>query len=85
MAVTGCGNLDTRLPASLRAFDMYFLKPLDPAVLVGVLERMRRLLAPPIPAAELERASEEPPEEEPDSPGGRAERAFARRFAFAGS
>ena len=85
VAVTGCSNLDTRLPASLGVVDIYFLKPLDPAVLVGVLERVRRLLAPPTPAAELKRPSEELPEEEPNSPGARAERAFARRFAFAGS
>jgi hypothetical protein len=41
---------------------LHLVKPVDPAVLCGVLERFRRLLAPPIPAAEISSPTEQPAE-----------------------
>jgi hypothetical protein len=41
---------------------MHLVKPVAPAVLVGLLERFRRLLAPPTPATELNPPPEEPPD-----------------------
>lgn len=53
VAVTGCGN-ETDIRRSAEAgFDLHLVKPVDPAVLAGVLERFRLLLAPPIPLDEL--------------------------------
>ena len=60
VAVTGCGTEADRLPSAESGFDLHLVKPVDPAMLTGLLERFRRLLAPPIPAAELD--AEEPPD-----------------------
>ena len=60
VAVTGCGSEAERRRAAEAGFDLHLLKPVDPAVLVGVLERFRRLFAPPTPADELPPPPEEP-------------------------
>jgi len=62
VAVTGCGNEADRQQSAEAGFDLHLVKPVDPALLVGVLERYRRFLAPSIPAAELEPPVEEPPD-----------------------
>jgi CheY-like chemotaxis protein len=62
VAVTGCGNEVDREQSSEAGFDLHLVKPVDPAILVGTLERFRRLLAPSIPAAELEPPTEDPPD-----------------------
>src|SRR5262249_18746503 len=62
VAVTGCGTDADRIRTSESGFDLHMVKPVDPAVLVGVMERFRRLLAPTIPAAEVKLPPEEPPE-----------------------
>ena len=61
VAVTGCGSDADRQRSVEAGFDLHLVKPVDPPVLVGLLERFRRLLAPPTPAADLD-----PPEESPD-------------------
>jgi len=58
IAVTGCGTEIDRLRSAGAGFDLHLVKPVDPAVLVGMTERFRRLLAPSVPADEFE-----PPEE----------------------
>ncbi len=65
VAVTGCSSELDRQRSAEAGFDLHLVKPVDPALLIGVLERFRRLLAPPTPAAELD----PPPEEPPDAPG----------------
>ncbi len=65
VAVTGCGNEVDRLRSAEAGFDLHLVKPVDPALLIGVLERFRRLLAPSIPAADLDQPTEEPPDEWP--------------------
>lgn len=64
IAVTGCGTDADRFRSAGAGFDLHLVKPVDPALLTGIMERFRRLLAPSIPAGELG-----PPEEPPD--GGR--------------
>jgi two-component system, OmpR family, response regulator len=62
IAVTGCGTEVDRLRSAGAGFDLHLVKPVDPAVLVGMTERFRRgLLAPSVPADELEPPAEEPP------------------------
>jgi CheY-like chemotaxis protein len=63
VAVTGCGSEADRQHSAEAGFDLHLVKPVDPALLIGVLERYRRLLAPSIPAAELDSLTEEPPDE----------------------
>ena len=63
VAVTGCDRETDRLQSAESGFDLHLVKPVDPALLVGLLERFRRLLAPPIPAPELDTPPEEPPAE----------------------
>jgi CheY-like chemotaxis protein len=53
VAVTGCGTEADRLRSAGAGFDLHLVKPVDPAVLVGLTERFRRLLAPAIPVDEL--------------------------------
>lgn len=65
IAVTGCGTEADRFRSAGAGFDLHLVKPVDPALLIGMMERFRRLLAPSIPARELE-----PPEEPPDRGGG---------------
>jgi CheY-like chemotaxis protein len=54
VAVTGCGSEADRARSTRVGFDLHLVKPVDPAVLVGMMERFRHLLAPPIPAEELD-------------------------------
>jgi len=62
VAVTGCGSEVDRLRSAEAGFDLHLVKPVDPALLIGVLERYRRLLAPSIPAADLGQL-DDPPDE----------------------
>ncbi|AMV23327.1 Gliding motility regulatory protein [Gemmata sp. SH-PL17] len=62
IAVTGCSSEDDLRRSEGAGFDLHLVKPVEPAILVGVLERIRRLLTPPIPAAELDHPSEDPPD-----------------------
>ena len=62
VALTGCGTETDRLRSEHAGFDLHLVKPVEPKVLIGVLERFRRLLAPPIPATELAPPSEDPPD-----------------------
>lgn len=62
VAVTGCGAEADRRRGAEAGFDLHLTKPVDPALLVGVLERFRRLLTPPVPAVRLAPAPEEPPD-----------------------
>ncbi|MBN8908839.1 MAG: response regulator, partial [Rhodospirillales bacterium] len=54
IAVTGCWSEADRFRSTGAGFDLHMVKPVDPALLVGMTERFRRLLAPSIPAGELE-------------------------------
>jgi CheY-like chemotaxis protein len=60
VAVTGCGSEADRARSARAGFDLHMVKPVDPAVLVGMMERFRHLLAPPIPAEELESPDDDP-------------------------
>jgi CheY-like chemotaxis protein len=53
IGVTGCGSEADRRRSAEAGLDLHLLKPVEPAVIVGVLRRFARVLAPPIPAAEL--------------------------------
>jgi CheY-like chemotaxis protein len=76
VAVTGYSSDADRLRTAEAGFDLHLVKPVDPGVIVGVLERFRRLIAPTIPAADLE-----PPPEDPPDPSGPT--SDAKRVAFA--
>jgi CheY-like chemotaxis protein len=65
VAVTGCSGEADRLHAAESGFDLHLVKPVDPALLVGLLDRFRRLLAPPTLAAELDTPLEDPPARRP--------------------
>lgn len=67
VAVTGCGLDADRRHSAEAGFDLHLVKPVDPAVLVGLLERFRRLLAPPTPATDLPPPPGEPPDGRTDS------------------
>lgn len=62
VAVTGCGTDADRARTAAAGFDLHMVKPVDPGVLTGLLERFRRVLAPPVPQEEA------PPEDPPDDP-----------------
>jgi CheY-like chemotaxis protein len=62
VAVTGCGNELDRQNSAEAGFDLHLVKPVDPALLIGLLERYRRLLAPTIPASDLDSLTEDPPD-----------------------
>jgi CheY-like chemotaxis protein len=62
VAVTGCGTEADRARSARVGFDLHLVKPVDPAVLVGMMERFRQLLAPPIPAEELDPPEDDPPD-----------------------
>jgi hypothetical protein len=47
VAVSGCGSDDDRRRSNLAGIDLHLLKPVAPAVLVGILERFQRVIAPP--------------------------------------
>ncbi len=47
IAVTGCGSAADRDRAAEVGFDLFLLKPVDPAVLVGILDRFQRVIARP--------------------------------------
>lgn len=53
IAVTGAASEADRLRSAGAGFDLHLVKPVDPGVLVGMMERFRRLLAPSIPAADV--------------------------------
>jgi two-component system OmpR family response regulator len=52
IAVTGCCDEVSRRRSAEAGIDLHLLKPVEPAVLVGVLERFARVLAPHLSAAE---------------------------------
>ena len=54
IAVTGYGSDGDRLRSTQAGFDLHLVKPVEPATLVGMMERFRRLLSPPIPVEELD-------------------------------
>jgi CheY-like chemotaxis protein len=62
IAVTGCGTDADRSRTTEAGFDLHLVKPVDPGVIVGVLERFRRLVAPTTPAAEVDPPAEDPPD-----------------------
>src|SRR5262245_39617840 len=43
VAITGCGTEADRLRSFAAGFDLHMVKPVDPAVLIGVMERFRLL------------------------------------------
>lgn len=49
IAVTGCGTEEARRRSAAAGIDLHLLKPTDPGLLVGVLERFARVIAPPVP------------------------------------
>jgi CheY-like chemotaxis protein len=79
IAVTGCGTEADRFRSAGSGFDLHLVKPVDPAVLVGLAERFRRLLAPSVPADELDPPSEEPPDETPAPWAARSDVRFVLR------
>jgi CheY-like chemotaxis protein len=63
IAITGGGSQSDRERTAAAGFDLHLVKPVEPAVLVGLLERFRRLLAPPRP----ESRPDAPPQELPNA------------------
>jgi CheY-like chemotaxis protein len=61
VAVTGSGSDAARLRSVEAGFDLHMVKPVDPAFLLGLMERFRQILAPSIPADELGLLREDPP------------------------
>jgi two-component system, OmpR family, response regulator len=53
VAITGCGSDADRIRCGEAGFDLHLVKPVDPPLLLGVLEGFRQLFTPSIPAAEL--------------------------------
>jgi CheY-like chemotaxis protein len=47
IAVTGVGSDADRRRSAEAGIDLHLLKPVDPAALIGLLDRFRRVLAPP--------------------------------------
>lgn len=68
VALTGCNANDARLRTSGARFDLHLVKPVDPAVLIGVLARFQRVFA----RADPETDGEPDPAEEHPAAGGRA-------------
>lgn len=62
VAVTGCDSEADRARSTRAGFDLHMVKPVEPGVLVGMMERFRHLLAPPIPAEDLDRPKDDPPD-----------------------
>jgi len=52
VAVTGCGSDADRRRSAEAGMDLHLVKPVEPAVLAGVLEGFRRILTPPCVAAD---------------------------------
>jgi DNA-binding response OmpR family regulator len=77
VAVTGCGTEADRLRSAGAGFDLHLVKPVAPGVLVGLTERFRRLLAPSIPADELDPPAEDEP---PDRSSALASAPSGQRF-----
>jgi two-component system, OmpR family, response regulator len=46
IAVTGCGLEADRHKSNEAGIDLHLVKPVDPAVLVGVLRRFARVVSP---------------------------------------
>jgi CheY-like chemotaxis protein len=46
IAMTGCATEENRRRSREAGIDLHLLKPTDPALVVGVLERFARLVAP---------------------------------------
>ncbi len=46
VAITGCETEDDRRRSNLAGIDLHLVKPLEPAVLVGMLKRFARALTP---------------------------------------
>jgi len=44
VAVTGCGTEEDRARTAAAGFDLHLVKPVDPALLIGLLRRFRRAL-----------------------------------------
>lgn len=51
IAVTTCGRTEDRLRSEEAGIDLHLVKPVDPAVLVGVLRRFDRVFAPAMTSA----------------------------------
>jgi CheY-like chemotaxis protein len=51
VAVTGCGTDADRTRSAAAGFDLHLIKPVDPALLVGVVRRFQRALAPTNPSS----------------------------------
>lgn len=79
IAITGCATDADRVRSAGAGFDLHLIKPVDPALIVGLTERFRRLLAPPIPADQLEQPSEDPPDDWSALKLGHSGRRFALR------
>lgn len=62
VAVTGCGYEIDHWRFAEAGFDLRLVKPVDPALLIGVLEGFRRLLAPPTTPTDLDPTPEDPPD-----------------------
>jgi two-component system, OmpR family, response regulator len=54
IAVTGFGSEDDRRRSAVAGMDLHLVKPADPGVVVGVLRRFSRILAPGPPAVACE-------------------------------
>jgi CheY-like chemotaxis protein len=61
VAVTGCGTDEDRTRSREAGFDLHLVKPVDPAMLTGLMERYRRLLAPAKPPEDMP-SDEDPPD-----------------------
>jgi CheY-like chemotaxis protein len=65
IAVTGGGSAEDRRRSAGAGFDLHLVKPVDPAVLLGMTDRFREFFAPTIPAADLDQTSDESPDFDP--------------------
>jgi CheY-like chemotaxis protein len=69
VAVTGCGSAADRAEAGAAGFHLHLVKPVEPAVLLGLLRRVRETLAPP-------------PASSPGGEPGRATLSWSRRHEY---
>ena len=53
VAVTAMSSDESVARTGAAGFTLHLVKPVDPGILVGMMERFRRLLAPSIPAADV--------------------------------